>query len=143
MSCWISVDVALPDPGLVVFVRGRPYGSRTEMVALAVRDAGGVWCAPDVVFGWFDGLHDCDPDGMTEFDDDVREWRPLPNEVMDVYRLSGVADESNDDMALPFGKSCRECVHYGWCSDLHGVAASNTVCNFSPSRFGVSKPVCA
>ena len=47
--------------------------------------------------------------------------------------LEGNSD--GDDMALPDGKTCNNCVHKSRCFALYGISYSNTRCDFSPSRF--------
>lgn len=40
-----------------------------------------------------------------------------------------------DPMALPDGKTCRDCRHLRRCVALLNIASTNTVCDFYPSRF--------
>ena len=41
----------------------------------------------------------------------------------------------DDDMKLPKGKTCGDCLHCAWCVRIYGIKATNTECDFSPSRF--------
>jgi hypothetical protein len=40
-----------------------------------------------------------------------------------------------DDMALPSGKTCGDCHHHKFCKQFFGCPATNTRCDWSPSRF--------
>lgn len=42
----------------------------------------------------------------------------------------------DDDMVLPDGKTCGDCVHWKRCSNLiDDLDLTNTECDFAPSRF--------
>lgn len=41
----------------------------------------------------------------------------------------------NDDMKLPTGKTCADCVHLRRCVGLGYTKPENTTCDFAPSRF--------
>lgn len=46
-----------------------------------------------------------------------------------------------DKMRLPKGTSCGDCVHIRRCSAIYGHTASDTYCDWSPSRFApAAKP---
>lgn len=40
-----------------------------------------------------------------------------------------------DDMSLPAGKTCGDCVHHARCAFLFGCPSDNVTCDWSPSRF--------
>jgi len=40
-----------------------------------------------------------------------------------------------EDMDLPEGKTCKDCVHFDRCHMLFQVKGSNTWCDFSPIKF--------
>lgn len=40
-----------------------------------------------------------------------------------------------NDMALPAGKTCRDCFNYARCKMLFKCGESNTECDWAPSRF--------
>ena len=44
------------------------------------------------------------------------------------------------DMMLPAGMMCVDCVHLKRCTTLFSVVATNTVCDFAPSRFQAKPP---
>lgn len=41
----------------------------------------------------------------------------------------------NEDMKLPEGKTCADCVHVKRCTSMFGVNTTDTECDFGPSRF--------
>jgi hypothetical protein len=43
-------------------------------------------------------------------------------------------------MALPEGKTCGDCRHFGRCSALIKQIAGDEVCDWSPSRFIANEP---
>lgn len=50
---------------------------------------------------------------------------------------------TDDDMALPAGKSCCDCAHFKRCRALIGAKHINeaaTRCDFAPSRFRLRQP---
>lgn len=40
-----------------------------------------------------------------------------------------------DDMDLPAGKTCGDCVHCGRCTAIFGHIPADEACDWSPSRF--------
>jgi hypothetical protein len=42
---------------------------------------------------------------------------------------------SEEDMKLPGGKTCKDCLHYRKCARLVGVGPNWKSCDWSPSRF--------
>ena len=48
----------------------------------------------------------------------------------------------DDDMKLPEGKICNDCVHIYRCSKIYGVQGTETGCDFAPSRFQHKKKPC-
>lgn len=40
-----------------------------------------------------------------------------------------------DDMALPEGKTCKDCANFARCVGLFGCKPTNKTCDWSPSRF--------
>jgi hypothetical protein len=40
-----------------------------------------------------------------------------------------------DDMDLPEGKTCGDCVNVSLCTKMYGAKPENIWCDFSPSRF--------
>ena len=42
---------------------------------------------------------------------------------------------TDDDMKLPLGKTCNDCVHDRRCKAMFGVKGNETTCDFAPSRF--------
>lgn len=47
---------------------------------------------------------------------------------------------NRNDMKLPEGKTCGDCAHYNYCKQLFDCPASNTDCDWAPSRFK-GKPI--
>jgi hypothetical protein len=47
--------------------------------------------------------------------------------------------ESDDDMKLPAGKTCADCVWCARCVTMFGAKPDNVVCDFAPSRFSQKK----
>ncbi|OWV30168.1 hypothetical protein [Halomonas campaniensis] len=45
-----------------------------------------------------------------------------------------------DDMDLPTGKTCADCVHCRRCTQIFGHIPADEVCDFSPSRFREAIP---
>ena len=43
--------------------------------------------------------------------------------------------KEDDEMNLPKGKTCNDCVHCYRCTKIFGVTITNTTCDFYPSRF--------
>lgn len=41
----------------------------------------------------------------------------------------------DQDMELPEGKTCKDCVNFRRCSGLFGAKETWTTCDFAPSRF--------
>jgi hypothetical protein len=42
-----------------------------------------------------------------------------------------------DDMKLPDGKTCNDCIHFQRCSWLISCSPNNTNCDWSPSKFAL------
>lgn len=42
---------------------------------------------------------------------------------------------TGDDMDLPEGKTCGDCVHCGRCTSIFGHIPADESCDWSPSRF--------
>ncbi len=47
----------------------------------------------------------------------------------------------NEQMNLPDGKTCGDCVHYHRCCAIYGRIPADGVCDWSPSRFREAKPM--
>ena len=47
---------------------------------------------------------------------------------------------TDDPMALPPGKVCKDCHHLRRCVGLLGIPPSNRTCDFNPSRFVQYQP---
>lgn len=60
----------------------------------------------------------------------MREREPMRREESDV-----------DKMNLPVGKTCADCVHCRRCTAMFGHIPADEVCDWSPSRFRMAKPV--
>ena len=58
----------------------------------------------------------------------------LEGTQMSQSNLKG-GEMSDDDMKLPVGKTCGDCLHFGRCKWLVGVRGKETTCDFAPSRF--------
>jgi len=48
---------------------------------------------------------------------------------------------TDDDMKLPEGKVAGSCKHFSKCSRMYGCKASDTTCDFSPSRYASKSDV--
>lgn len=46
-----------------------------------------------------------------------------------------------NDMSLPEGKTCGDCVHVRRCTAMFGHIPEDEACDWSPSRFRASVPV--
>lgn len=42
-------------------------------------------------------------------------------------------------MNLPDGKTCGDCKHLAWCTQVYSVKAESTMCDFEPIRFAESE----
>ena len=40
-----------------------------------------------------------------------------------------------NDMILPIGKTCKDCIHFKRCEWLIGLKGNETNCDWSPSKF--------
>jgi len=49
----------------------------------------------------------------------------------------------SDDMDLPEGKTCGDCVHIYRCKAIFGHVETDTTCDWSPSRFRANPAMAA
>lgn len=49
--------------------------------------------------------------------------------------MGPITETDQDEMRLPDGRTCRQCVHFARCTFLIGVHPDSTVCDWHPSQF--------
>lgn len=78
MSNWIDLTERKPEEMRAVFVRGRPFGNKGEMKAVAVMDSNGDFYAVDTLFGWVESYAEAEENRMYDIEY-ITHWAPLPD----------------------------------------------------------------